>query len=171
MPVFAFPSIPCPGRAVGTDLRDGECLGICYGPGQSAREPSCTSGKSKFALLFSLWLPGPTPDHTKPGLLPLSGVPARGWSAPPLLFRVQISLQPELYPSLRRRRARRGTRPASPFRFGPKRVLEPILGLAGAARWALSSCAGLQAPIAKGAAGPSVRTRIPAVRRAPVSPA
>ncbi|XP_066100248.1 uncharacterized protein [Saccopteryx bilineata] len=62
------------------------------------------------------------PPPALPGLLPFSGAGIRGKPAPRLLFRVPLSLQPALAPSLRSRRARGGTAPGSPFTFDPARL-------------------------------------------------
>ena len=91
-------------------------------PGEeSALEPSCPSEENEFAFLFFIWLPRargghqPTPpaNALPPGFLPLSRVGTRVRPAPKLLFRIPISLQSTLYPSLRRRRKRRDPRPGT----------------------------------------------------------
>lgn len=146
-PGLCFPSIPCPARAARIDgVTEGTWEPVTR-PGESALEPFCLSGKRELVrspFSSSSWRgpevgasdPSSASAHPPPcfGLLPLSPSRDRGRPAPRLLFRVPISPQPALYPSLRCKRVSPGTGPGSPFKLDPARVPAPILGLAGATR-------------------------------------
>lgn len=115
------------------------------GLGRAHRHPLVFRGKVS-SRSFSSTSRGPEVGAGRPLQRPPTPTPGSflsletsGRPAPQLLFRVPISPQPELYPSLRRRRASRDPGPGSPFKFDPSRVLAPILGLAGATRRAPST--------------------------------
>lgn len=133
-------------------------------PGEeSALEPSCPSEENEFSFLFFSWLPRargrhqPTPPaNSLPlGLLPLSRVGTSVRPAPMLLFRIPISLQSTLYPSLRRRRKRRGPEaPSSSTPQGSWRPLSPSLGRPG---WTRSAVLGRELRSAKSLRDPRSR--------------
>lgn len=127
-------------------------LGTCFpGLGRRARRsPLVPRGKVSSLSISSPGCGEPKAATTlPPGRLPLSGVGTRVRPAPRLLFRIPISLQSALFPSLRRRRARPGPGPGSPFQLGPARVLAPIVGLAGATRWTPTAVLGCELSSAK----------------------
>ena len=142
-------------------------LGTCFlGLGRRARwSPLVPPRKMSSLILFFIRLPRargghqPTPpaNPLPPGLLPLSRVGTCVRPAPMLLFRNPISLQSTLYPSLRRRRKRRGPGPGSPFQFDPARVLAPIVSLAGATWWTRSAVLGRELRSAKSRRDPRSR--------------